>query len=278
MLDRLINIFFLFSLVFIFIIFADAEDHQRIAIALILSVFGAYIAFILNWLTLDGMTAAILFGLIAFGLGSILGAIIVLAFFVSSSLISKDMISEESLFDKKFRRDGIQVWSNGFWFAFWIIIWFLSEQPAFLIAGVASMASATADTWASEIGGNRLKGKTWLFPSFKSVKPGTDGGISIFGTLASIVGAFFIGGLFWLFYKETTLLEFLVISITGVFGSLLDSLLGSKLQGVKFKKMIKNLFLKQYNYIDNNMVNWLASGSASFVALIAVLLINKWVL
>ncbi len=273
MLDRLINIFFLFSLVFIFILFANAEDHLRITIALALSITFAFVAFILNWLTLDGMTSAILFGLIAFGLGSCTGAAIVLAFFISSSLLSKDLISEESFLETKFRRDGIQVWSNGFWFTLWIIIWFITKNEIFLIAGVASMAAATADTWASEIGGHRVKGKTWSFPSFKIVKPGTDGGISIFGTFASLLGAIFIGIIFWLINDESHLILILIISISGVIGSLIDSFLGSKLQGTELQKNIKKLFLKHSTKVGNNTVNWIASGSASIVALITVLFV-----
>ncbi len=275
MLDRLINIFFLFSLVFIFILSAHFDDHVRIFIALVLSIFCAYIAFILNWLTLDGVVAGVLFGVISYGLGTFAGAVIVLAFFISSSLLSKDMISEEAFLSRKFRRDGIQVWSNGFWFTFWIIIWFLTKQEAFFVAGVASMASATADTWASEIGGHRVMGKTWLITNFKPVKPGTDGGISVVGTLASLAGAFFIGGIFWWMDSQATLFHFLLISLAGFFGSFADSWFGAKLQGVKLDVHLKKLFTKKRTYVDNNMVNWMAAGSASIVALITVLFVGQ---
>jgi len=257
--------------VFIFILVATAEDHLRITIALSLSILLALIAFVLNWLTIDGMTAATLFGVIAFGLGGIVGAAIVLTFFISSSLLSKNLLNEESLQENKFRRDGEQVWSNGFWFALWVMLWFLTKQEAFLIAGVASMAAATADTWASEIGGHRVKGKTWLVPSFKTVRPGTDGGISVVGTFASLVGAFFIGLIFWITYNEVTIFQFLLIAISGIVGSLIDSLLGSKIQGSELNEGFKKFFPKHTNKIGNNTVNWMASGSASFVALIAVL-------
>ena len=272
MLDRLINIFFLFSLVFIFILFADAEDHLRISLALILALSCAFLAFIMNWLTLDGLTAAVTFGLIAFGLGGLIGALIVLAFFISSSLLSKDMISEESLLDKKFRRDGLQVWSNGFWFALWVIIWFLSKEKVFLYAGVVSMAFATADTWASEVGGHRIKGKTWLLTNFQTVKPGTDGGISIIGTIASLLGAFFIGGLFWLIEPEVTFLTFLLVSIAGFLGSFIDSWIGATFQGVELHQSLKNIFARQITYVDNNLVNWMAAGSSSAVALFIFLI------
>ena len=274
MLDRLVNIFFLFSLVFIFILSANADDHLRITLALALSLVCAFTAFILNWLTLDGFTSAVLFGLIAYGLGGLIGAVVVLAFFISSSLLSKDTLSEESLLDKKFRRDGLQVWSNGFWFTLWIIIWFLSKEDAFLVAGVASMAFATADTWASEVGGHRVKGKTWLITNFQQVKPGTDGGISLVGTTASLLGAFFIGSLFWFIEPASGVKSFFLISLGGFLGSFIDSWLGARFQGMKLHKRLKDIFARQITYVDNNLVNWLASGSSSTIALLTFLILG----
>ncbi len=239
---------------------------------MLLSLSCAFLAFILNWLTLDGLTAAVLFGMIAYGLGGLTGALIVLAFFISSSLLSKDMISEEALLDKKFRRDGIQVWSNGFWFALWIIIWFLTKEKVFLVAGVASMAFATADTWASELGGHRVKGKTWLITTFRNVKPGTDGGISVIGTIAALFGAFFIGGFFWLIEPEITFSTFLLVSVTGFIGSFIDSWIGAKFQGMELSQKLKNIFARQITYVDNDLVNWMAAGSSSVVALLTLLI------
>lgn len=232
-------------------------------------------AFILNWLTIEGVSASILFGLIAFGFGGIVGAVIALAFFISSSLISKDLISEENLLSRKFRRDGIQVWSNGFWFSLWIIVWFLSKVDAFLVAAVASMASATADTWASEIGEHHVKGKTWLITTLNYVKPGTDGGISFIGTLASLIGAFFIGGIFWMMSPTASIISFLLISVSGFLGSVTDSWFGAKIQGSELHNSIKKLFGQRLSYVDNNIVNWMAAGSASIVALVTTFIFGQ---
>jgi uncharacterized protein (TIGR00297 family) len=270
-LDRLVNIFLFFTLVFIFLLVAKVGDHVRITLAFVLAITGSFLAFILNWLTLDGVLAAILFGVVAYGLGDLTGAAVVVSFFISSSLISKDLISEESLLDKKFRRNGLQVWSNGFWFAIWTIIWFMTKEHAFLIAAVASISFATADTWASEIGGHRVKGKTWMLTTFKKVKPGTDGGISIIGTVASLTGAFFIGAIYWLVNAESSWYAFLLIALSGFTGSFIDSLFGAVIQGKRFNLFFHRLFARQISYVDNNMVNWLASGSASIIALLIVL-------
>ena len=231
MLDRIINILFLFALIFVFLLEAKAEDHLRIIIAVVLSFILVTIAFFMNWLSLDGARSAFTFGLISYGLGGIPGAALILTFFISSSLLSKDLISEDTLTETKFRRDGMQVWSNGFWFSLWIVIGFLFESPVFMIAAASSIAFATSDTWASEIGGHRVKGKTYLISSFSSVKPGTDGGVSVAGTLASFDGPLLIAVVFWLTNLEMNFFTVLMIAIAGLTGSFVDSWLGAKIQG-----------------------------------------------
>lgn len=272
MVDRLLNIFFFFSTLFVFLLFASGEDHRRFLLAILLSITFVVIAFILNWLTLDGASAAILFGIIALGFGGWTGAAITLAFFVSSSLVSKDQFDEDGLLTLAFRRDGVQVWANGFWFAFWLLIWFLSKQPEFLIAAVTSMAFSTADTWGSEIGGHRVKGPTWLISSFKQVEPGTDGGISVMGTLSTLAGAAFITLIFWVLNPHFYWATLLIIVLGGFAGSLIDSWIGAVIQGKELKNWARKLFADKISYVDNNLTNWLSAGGASLLALLCVLI------
>jgi uncharacterized protein (TIGR00297 family) len=51
---------------------------------------------------------------------------------------------------------------------------------------IGSIATATADTMASEVG---VATTPRLITNFKKVPPGTDGGISVVGTIAGILGA-----------------------------------------------------------------------------------------
>jgi uncharacterized protein (TIGR00297 family) len=53
---------------------------------------------------------------------------------------------------------------------------------------LAALAEATADTVSSEIG-QALGGTTWLITKFRRVPAGRDGGVSVAGTLAGLVGA-----------------------------------------------------------------------------------------
>ena len=56
------------------------------------------------------------------------------------------------------------------------------------VLALAALAEAAGDTSSSEIG-MAFPGKTLLVTNFKSVPPGTDGGISLFGTIAALLGA-----------------------------------------------------------------------------------------
>ena len=55
---------------------------------------------------------------------------------------------------------------------------------------IGSIATATADTMASEVG---VTQQPRLITTLKKVPPGTDGGISVVGTAAGIIGAGIIG-------------------------------------------------------------------------------------
>lgn len=274
MLDRWVNIFFSLALVFVFILFGDSQQHNQILIGIFLAALLSVAAFILNWLTIDGASSATIFGGFAYGLGGLPGAAVVLAFFISGSVLSKDLISREGFLEKKFRRNGKQVWSNGFWFVLWILIWFLTDVDAFLIGAVTSIATAASDTWATEIGENRLKAKARLITTREKVKPGTDGGISFYGTLAALAGAAFVAAVFWLFATDTMLSTILIIAVTGFFGSIIDSYIGARFQNQAYTlRGLSSIGLENV-YVGNNFVNWISAGFASVISLILILIIG----
>ncbi len=274
MIDRWVNIFFTLAVVFVFIIFGSSHDHFQILIGLVLAFLFSVIAFILNWLTKDGATSATIFGSLAYGLGGFAGATVVIAFFISGSLLSKDLISGEGFLEKRNRRDGKQVWANGFWFALWILIWFLAGLDGFMIAAVTSIAAATSDTWATEIGNNRVKGKTWLIDSRKPVQPGTHGGISFYGTVAAFGGALFISALFWGFDPTHSFITLTIISVSAFLGCLLDSYIGARFQDKRFTFTGLSLIGVDQIMIGNNAVNWISAGTASLISLILILSIG----
>ena len=259
-----------------FLLFSEGSDHIQFLSAIGLSLIFVLIGYLLNWLTLDGAVSSVLFGIISFGLGGFIGASLVLVFFTTSSLLTKnhEYENEDEIKAVRIRRSGMQVWANGFWFAIWIIIWFATNSMVFLISAISSIAFSTADTWSSEIGGKRVKGKTWHLWSFRNVNPGIDGGISVVGTIASLSGACIIGAIYLLFYVEMPIGNLIIIIVSGFVGSFVDSMIGTYIQGKKLNRRISSIFNEKIKTFDNNLTNWVSSGFSSFVAIVVFILIN----
>ncbi len=128
-----------------------------------------------------------------------------------------------------------------------------AEMPASLpfAIGLAALAEAAADTVSSEVG-QVIGGQPRLLTTLQRVAPGTDGGVTLGGTLAGIVAAAIVavvgsealrgGG--WM----------LAVSWAGgVFGLFFDSMLGATLE--------------RRGWLNNDAVNFLSTASAAGFAL-----------
>jgi len=271
--DRILNYLFGFCLVLLFVLDANSDEHIRMLIALGLSLIIAIVSFILNWLTLDGMRSAVLFGTAVLGVGGWMPALAVLLFFLSSSVISRQRgdqteISEALLSSRtKFRRNGWQVWASGFWVVFMLILFFLFHNIFLVIAAYGAVAAATSDTWATEIG-CRNPGKTVLITTFEKTAPGTDGGISLKGSLAAITGSLFIAGAMYLVSPQVDKVLALVIVISGLAGCVVDSYLGAIYQSdTNSNSNDENGEVFSDDYL-NSIINWVATGSGALISMI----------
>jgi uncharacterized protein (TIGR00297 family) len=89
---------------------------------------------------------------------------------------------------------------------------------------IAALAEATADALSSEIG-QAVGGATVLFPTLLPVTPGTDGGMSLAGTTAGLLGAAIvvtIGSL-----QHSLWPNAVIVMISACTGFLFDSFLGA---------------------------------------------------
>lgn len=276
--DRKANYFFTLAIIFVFVLQANATEHVQILLAGIAVALFCLFAFLLRWLTLDGAYAAIVSGTLILGLGGYSAAVVLLLFFISSSLISKKfvLVIEETAhnYAEKVRRDGLQVWSNGFWFTFHFLLSFIFEEPLFVIAALGAIATATADTWATELGSKRFSSNTYLMNNLQKVEAGTDGGISIPGTLAAMAGSVMIA-LASILVFPLTMVNIFPIFLAGFLGCLADSYFGATYQREAYSLFIPlNDDGKGFSFtIDNNMVNWLATGIGSLLAIIIKLIL-----
>ncbi len=119
---------------------------------------------------------------------------------------------------------------------------------------IGSIATATADTLASEVG---VTVQPRLITTFKKVPPGTDGGVSVFGTAAGITGAGVIGVAAYLLGIFPDPFVTLKISlVAGTVGCFVDSILGA--------------VLERRNYISNEYVNLIATITGAAIGIIMV--------
>ncbi|MEX0660249.1 MAG: DUF92 domain-containing protein [Balneolaceae bacterium] len=269
--NRLISYGFIILTIYLFILEGNGTQYTQIFIGITLSVIVAYSAFFLNWITLDATLPVMVLGTIILGFGGWWLALAVIFFFISSSYLTHRnryrtiRLSDKDLpqKDSSNRRDGIQVWANGFWMILFTYFWFLLQSDAFLIAAFAAIATATADTWATEMGTEK-PGVTKNILTREIVKPGTDGGVSFVGTVASLAGAFIIA-LFTisLHVDVNTLFLILIVSIAGFLGCVIDSYIGAVYQSGKPDKTGLSKIVPK-----NSIVNWLSTGIGGIIALL----------
>lgn len=121
-------------------------------------------------------------------------------------------------------------------------------DAAYLLA-LAALAEVAADTTSSEIG-TAFSTRTILITSWKSVSPGTDGGISLSGTLAGILAAL-ITAACAVALGLTSVSAAALVACAGVAGMLVDSLLGASVE--------------RRGYLNNDLVNLMSTAAAAFI-------------
>ncbi len=128
-------------------------------------------------------------------------------------------------------------------------------SPQLLLIGfAASFTAKLADTFGSEIG-KRWGRKTFLITNFTPVPVGTDGAISLLGTIASFLGSLIMTFVFLLFGLITTIKSFLVILIVGFLATLFESYIGA-------------YFQSKSRFLTNEVINFLQTLFSAFAAIL----------
>ena len=264
---------------------------MQLFIGLILAVISSYIAYRARSLSKGGALAAVVLGTIIFGLGGWQWAVLLLAFFISSSLLTHAFKNRKQELNEKYskggQRDVAQVLSNGGIAALFVLLHAFFPQTAWAWAGfAAALAAVNADTWATELGVLNPDPPRLVTDLGKSVEKGTSGAISVFGTGASLSGAAFIGFLASILFPDGRGLLFVLVTLSGLFGSLIDSLLGATVQAIYFcptdnKETEKHpvhtcgtptMQIRGWKWLNNDWVNALCSCSAVvFISLLMLI-------
>lgn len=286
-----------------------------LVIGLALSLLIGGLAYVRGSLSRGGVLGAVLTGTAIFGFGGFVPGLLLVAFFVSSTLLSHYKARAKTQFNEKFqkgsRRDLGQALANGGWAALLALAmgltqwqqWDARAQMLLFSAFVGAMATVTADTWATEIG-VLSSSLPRMVTTGRIVPVGTSGAVTMLGTVTALCGAAFIGavgvvgGLVsafangnlewsgnWNFVSNTALTAvwgvLLLATVSGLAGSLCDSLLGATAQAIYFCEYDETQTEKQihacgratrlvrgWRWCDNDVVNFAASVFGSVVAVV----------
>lgn len=139
------------------------------------------------------------------------------------------------------------------------VLWFPEYRGILMAAAMAALAEAAADTVSSEVGQATAHG-AYLITDFRTVPIGTNGAISLEGTISGCVAAFavawvsgLVGVVAWVWTP--------IIAIAGIAGMLFDSVLGATLENS--------------GRVGNDAVNFVSTVFAADAALIAGLVLPR---
>jgi len=193
----------------------------------------ATVAYTFKKIDLGGAIAGIILALIIwFGVGS-QGLLALAVFFVLGTFATSWGKSKKIHYKLAQENDGkrgiVHVMANGspaLILSIFALI-FPSYQNQLGLMVMAGFATACSDTLSSELG--TVYGEKYIsIISFKPAKRGADGAISIQGILFGIFGSAAIGSISWIAGQNIRV--FVLITVCGIFGNLMDSVLGASWQ------------------------------------------------
>ena len=197
----------------------------------------------------NGVLIANSVGLIVFLLGGLTNFLAITVFFLIAEVSTRYSGIKTDI--KHSKRTTGNIIGNS---AAAIIALFLTGFVGPVLAGIgfySAVSAALADTVSSEIGLTSKK-KPVLITNFKSVAPGTDGAITLKGTIAGVTAAIVIA--VYYYYFDPSLITAIAIVLAGFVGMNVDSVLGALLERKKI--------------LNNTQVNFLGSLSGMIAGII----------
>jgi uncharacterized protein (TIGR00297 family) len=220
---------------------------ENLAIVLALCAILSLISYKFGLLTPSGSAASFIMGAAIGIFGSIYWLIMLIAFALAGFVVTRykiDVKMKDGLQEgKKGERTYKNVFANSFVPVLIAVISYAAgaqNSPVAILAYLCSISVAAADTIASELG--VLSPHVRLITNFKKVPPGTDGGISPYGTFWAILAAIFcsLAGWIVLFQGAAMDVRVFVPIVMGVFGCMVDSLIGATFETWKWVDKLGN--------------------------------------
>jgi uncharacterized protein (TIGR00297 family) len=258
-----------FTALVAFAINSDPLTQWRTFLGLLIALLVSLTAYVIQTISLDALAPSTLIGTIAVGFGGWSWGLMIAFYFFSSSLlgmIKKGLNRYEIAVGD--RRTASQVWANGMVITLLLIANQLLDSNYLEVGAAAGLATATADTWATEIGMRWNKFTPRLISNWKPVVRGSNGAITLIGTLGGALGSILIA-LITLTLANYPKIEILsVVFGAGILGMLLDSLLGATWER-SLPGWVSQWMGQQA--LSNNQVNALAIAGSAIVAMLVII-------
>jgi uncharacterized protein (TIGR00297 family) len=262
----------------------------RTLLGLLFSSAVALLAYRRRSLSRSGVAGTIVAGTTTLGMGGWPWGLSLIFFFVTSSFLSHFREREKAgtatdKFSKGSQRDWLQVAANGGVATALALTHGATTSPtlrSLTQAGyVGALATANADTWATELGVLSPHAPR-LITTGQKTTPGTSGGVTLLGTGAAAVGSLSLSFFFWVIQRRdgTNLALPFITFISGLAGSLFDSFLGATVQAMYYCPVCdketerrvhscstKTLPLRGLPWMNNDVVNLLATSFGASAAI-----------
>lgn len=214
-------------------------------------------------LTPAGIFHAWFLGVLIWGTLGWQGYVVVMFYFLAGSAVTRIGMEQKEAAGIAEKRSGARgpenVWGSALTGALCAvgILVFPKFAPLLLLGYVASFATKLADTCGSEVG--KAYGKqTFLITTLQPVARGTEGAVSLEGTLAGVVGSIAIAVVAW---------SVGVIDLTGIAFCVSAAFIGTNLESV-----IGATLQSKFDWMTNEVVNifntLIGATSAVMLALI----------
>ena len=232
-------------------------EITSLILALIISFAFGLTAYRMKAADRSGLFSGALMGLLIIVFSNVTWFLLMLSFFILGTAFTKYKYEIKKREGVAESRGGVRgftnVFANGLVALCGAVLYGIYGDLAFLALYVGSIAAATADTTASELG--MLGKQPFLITTLQPVPKGTDGGVTIMGEVLAILAALIIGIVaFALRIGPPEIIPVAVIA--GFVGTNVDSLVGATLER---KKIIGNS--------GTNMFCTIAGGVAAMLLL-----------
>lgn len=213
------------------LLFSEIGYQVEISILITAIIIGfgfAIFSYKLKAADLSGLFSGALMGILIIVFTNVSWFLIMLAFFIMGAGTTKYRFERKTALGVAESHGGVRgyfnVFANGLVSLCGAILYGVTQDPIFIALFLGSVACATSDTLASEVG---VVGKTpRLITTFKEVPRGTNGGVTLIGEVAAVSGAIVIALLAWVLNVADPVLVVVTV-LSGFFGTNIDSLIGA---------------------------------------------------